>query len=126
MGAGPVGVTGGNGPPPPPAAVEVRLIGKYTDEEDPVVSEGRRGCMDDSVSREGMVGGAEDKEAAEGDHPASVVATTCPLNPRVTGIPAVNLACFDGVSGPSELLFCDMAALSVIEQPVTTYSKCAI
>lgn len=120
-----MGVTGGNAPPPPPAATEARLIGRYTD-EDPLVCEGRRGCVDDSVSREGMVGGAGDKEAAEGDNPASVVATTCPLNPRVTGIPAVNLACFDGVSGPSELLFCDMAALSVIGQPVTTYSKCAI
>ena len=118
MGAGAVGVTGGNTPHPPLDGAEARLIGRYTD-EDALVCEGRSGWVDDSVSREGMAGGAGGKEAAEGDNPPSVVATTCPLNPRVTGMPAVSLACLDGVSGPSGLLFWDMAAQSGKQQPVT-------
>ena len=53
-----------------------------------------------------------DKEATEGGSPVSAVATTWPLSPRVTGMPAISLACFAGVSGPSELLFKAMAAHS--------------
>ena len=121
-----MGVTGGNTPPPAPVGAEARFIGRYTDGEAALVCEGRSGWADDSVSKEGMVGGARDKEAAAGDNPVSAVATTCPLNPRVTGMPAVSLACFDGVSGPSELLFWDMAAHSGERQPMDKKFNCAI